>query len=299
MHRTASRRATALAGVALLALTACGASEEPAATTDPVPVEEAGEATGQDAEATAQQRDTEDPEASDGGGDEAETSAATVPGSDQGRTVIVDLTIEEDLFTEQDGERRLPAEALAAELEGLGGVAEERPDGAAPPACETDLRYVPGADVRCTVTTTFDGASTERVFVAHPITAPGGVPGVLFTADEPLTEEARWATFNRENEVIALGMGGAYGMEPVPAERLATSVQSALDFEYRDDRIDTTGWDLTVQECAGELDFERLAPVKCTAQDDATSETRTVWALPGRFFGQEPGLIISVEPAGA
>ena len=290
---------SALAAGALLGLAACGPSEQPAAT-DPAPVEETTSAPSADPEATTQ---SSAPPASDGGGTEnqpdgEETTASDVPGSEEGRPLIIARTVPEDRVTVQDGEKRLPAQELAAVLEELGGVAEETPDMAEPATCENDLRYVPSADVRCTVTATFDGSSEERVFVAHPITAPGGASGVLFTADEPLTEEARWATFNGDNEVVALGMGGVYGMEPVPAEQLMTDVQTALDFDYRDEGIDTSGWDLTAKECEGELDFERLAPVKCTAEDAATSQSRTVWALPGTFFGQEPGLIVSVETAG-
>ena len=51
--------------------------------------------------------------------------------------------------------------------------------------------------------------------------------------------------------------------------------------------LGTQEWDLTVESCEGDLDFERLAPVRCNATG-ADGEPVTMWALRGTLFGQEP-----------
>src|SRR5699024_4874819 len=126
----------------------------------------------------------------------------------------------------------------------------------------------------------------EMTLYAHPIAVPGGGHGVLYTAEEPMTEDARWATFNGDNQATAIGMGGAYGMDPVPAPQLVADMQTVIDFDFTRDPVDTSQWTYTVQQCAGELDFERLVPVRCTATNDVTGADHTAWALPGTFYGK-------------
>lgn len=303
--RTTPRRIralAALAGAVLLGLAACGTAQDPSSTDEE-----------QTTVAEEQGQPDEDPERTDESTDSQEaqqdperTGDATEPtdeptaadgdaadGSDAPRSIVFVSNVE-DRLQEEGGERRVAAEDLAAFLQDLGGVAEEPPAGAEPAACETDLRYVAGADVRCTVTASFDGSDRDMVFYAHPITTPGGEAGVLFTADDPLTEDARWATFHEGVETVMLGQGGAYGMEPIPADQLVDDVQGVVDFDSWHDDLGTHEWDLTVESCEGDLDFERLAPVRCNATG-ADGEPVTMWALPGTLFGQEPGLIVSAE----
>ena len=113
--------------------------------------------------------------------------------------------------------------------------------------------------------------------------------------DEPLTADARWASFNGNNEATAIGMGGAYGMDTTPADRLVADMQTVIDFDFRNAQVDTTQWNFTVQDCPSPLDSEQLSPVRCTATNDETGAEHIAWALPGTFYGQEPGLIVSVE----
>ncbi|MFQ6486059.1 hypothetical protein [Brachybacterium epidermidis] len=297
-----TRALAALAGAVLLGLSACGTAQDPSSAD--------GEQT---TVAAAQGQPDEDPERTDGSTDPQETQQdpertgdATEPtdeataaegdaadGSDAPRSIVLVSSVE-DRLQEEGGERRVAAEDLAVILQDLGGAAEEPLAGAEPAACETDLRYVAGADVRCTVTASFDGSDRDTVFYAHPMTTPGGQAGILFTADDPLTEEARWATFHEGVETVMLGQGGAYGMEPIPADQLVDDVQGVVDFDSWHEDLGTQEWDLTVESCEGDLDFERLAPVRCNATG-ADGEPRTMWALPGTLFGQEPGLIVSAE----
>lgn len=295
-----TRALTALAGVALLGITACGTAQDTPST---------------DAERTTTVQENapqdeapqdEAPQSSDNGGadeapgstDDATTGAAedgaTVEGSDAGRALVFVQSVEQQRLLGEDGERRLPAQDLAEILQDMGGPGDEPPADAEPAACETDLRYVASADVRCTVTASFDGNDREMVFYAHPITSPGGEAGILYTADEPMTEDARWATFHDGVETVMLGQGGAYGMEPIPADQLARDVQSVVDFDHWRSDIGTEQWDLSVESCESEMDFDRLAPVPCEATD-ADGSPVTMWALPGTLFGQEPGLIVSAE----
>lgn len=74
--------------------------------------------------------------------------------------------------------------------------------------------------MRCTVTASFDGTEQEMTLCAHPLAAPDRAHGILYTADEPVTEDARWATFSGDNEATALSVGGTYGMDPIPADYL-------------------------------------------------------------------------------
>lgn len=290
-----TRALTALAGAALLGMTACSTGQD----TPPTDAEQT---------TTVQENAPQDeaPQSSDNGGadgtpgstDEATTGAAeddaTVEGSDAGRALVFVQSVEQQRLLDEDGERRLPAQDLAEILQDMGGPGEEPPADAEPAACETDLRYVAGADVRCTVTASFDGSDREMVFYAHPVTSPGGEAGILYTADEPMTGDARWATFHDGVETVLLGKGGAYGMEPIPADQLARDVQSVVDFDHWNAGTGTDQWDLTVESCGGEMDFDRLAPVRCEATDTDGSAV-TMWALPGTLFGQEPGLIVSAE----
>ena len=103
------------------------------------------------------------------------------------------------------------------------------------------------------------------------------------------------ATFYGNNEATAIGMGGAYGMDPIPVDRLVADMQTVIDFDFSNDQVDTTQWNFTVQDCLSPLDFEQLSPVRCTATNDRTGAEHIAWALPGTFYGQEPGLIVSVE----
>lgn len=290
-----TRALTALAGAALLGITACGTAQD----TPPTDAEQT---------TTVQENAPQDeaPQSSDNGGadeapeptDEATTGPAeddaTVEGSDEGRSLVFVQSVEQQRLLDEDGERRLPAQDLAEILQDMGGVAEEPPADAEPAACETDLRYVAGADVRCTVTASFDGSDREMVFHAHPVTSPGGEAGILYTADEPMAGDARWATFHDGVETVLLGKGGAYGMEPIPADQLARDVQSVVDFDHWNSGTGTEQWDLSVDSCEGAMDFDRLAPVRCEATD-ADGSAVTMWALPGTLFGQEPGLIVSAE----
>lgn len=300
-ERTTPRRTralVALAGAALLGVTACG-SEQDTAPADPeqTTVVEESEQGSEDPEQSEPAGEAPEPTDDDQTGDDqavTDQPGDEVEGSDQGRSLVFVTEVEPEQLQEQDGERRVPAQHLAEILQDMGGVAEEPPADAEPAACETDLRYVAGADVRCTVTASFDGNDRDMVFHAHPITSPGGAAGVLFTADAPLTEEARWATFHEGVETVLLGQGGAYGMDPIPVDQLARDMQGVVDFDDWHGENGTEQWDLTVQNCEGELDFERLAPVRCNATDSEGTEV-TMWALPGTHFGREPGLIVSAE----
>lgn len=273
--------ATAMAAATLITLAGCGPAEGPRA-----PESE-----------TVERRDSaggEDP-AADGNEAEDGAEAEEVQGSAERRALVFIHVVEPERLIDEDGEMRLPSADLAEIIQDLGGVAEESSPGSDPASCENDLRYVASADVRCTVTAAFDGTERDLVMYAHPIAAPGGGHGILYTADEPLTEDARWATFNGGNEATALGMGGAYGMDPIPADYLVAHMQTVIDFDFRHDQVDTTQWTFTVQDCPSALDFEQLAPVRCTATHEETGAERIAWALPGTFYGQEPGLIVSVE----
>lgn len=278
-----------MAAATLIALTGCGPAEDPAAPATEVTEQEDPATGGADDDAG------DDDPAADGSEDEDRTSHDEVQGSAEPRALVFVHLIEPERLIDQDGEKRLPSADLAEIAQNLGGVAEEPPPGADPASCENDLRYVASADVRCTVTAVFDGTEREETLYAHPLAAPGGAHGILYTVDEPLTEDARWATFNGDNEATAIGMGGAYGMEPIPADRLVADMQTVIDFDFRHDPIDTTQWTYTVQDCPSALNFEQLAPVRCTATHDETGAEHIAWALPGTFYGQEPGLIVSVE----
>lgn len=289
--RRSIRSATALAAALMIVLAGCGDTEGPPAAET----------------ATAEQEDTaDDPSAQeteeqDSAAEEEDTEgAAAVPGSDDGRAVVFIHVVEPEHLVDHDGEKRLPAQDLAQILQDMGGPAGEPGPGVEPASCENELRYVASADVLCTVTPEFDGIEQEMTMYAQPIAAPGGGNGVLYTADEPLTEDGRWATFNGDNEVTAIGMGGAYGMEPIPAEQLPADMQTVVDFDFVHDPVDTSQWDFTVRDCPSALDFDQLAPVRCTATHDGTGAEHVAWALPGTFYGQEPGLIVSIEtvPAG-
>ncbi|NMA78306.1 MAG: hypothetical protein GX960_13770 [Actinomycetales bacterium] len=291
--RRRTRAATAMAAATLIALTGCGPAEDP-----PAPATEAAEQEEPAAEGTHDDAGGDagdDDPAADGSEDVNRTSDDGAQGSAEPRALVFVHLIEPERLIDQDGEKRLPSADLAEIAQNLGGVAEEPPPGADPASCENDLRYVASADVRCTVTAVFDGTEREETLYAHPLAAPGGAHGILYTVDEPLTEDARWATFNGDNEATAIGMGGAYGMEPIPADRLVADMQTVIDFDFRHDPIDTTQWTYTVQDCPSALDFEQLAPVRCTATHDETGAEHIAWALPGTFYGQEPGLIVSVE----
>lgn len=264
--------ATAMAAATLITLAGCGPAEE---------------------EPTAPQTDGVEQE--DPASEKEPTGTDEVPGSAEPRSLVFVHIVEPERLSDVDGETRLPSEDLAEILQSMGGVAEEPSAGSEPASCENDLRYVASADVRCTVTAAFDGAEQEMTMYAHPLAAPGGAHGILYTADDPLTEDARWATFNGDNEVTAIGMGGAYGMEPIPADQLPAHMQTVIDFDFVHSPVDTSQWTFTVQDCPSALNFDQLAPVRCTATHEETGAEHTAWALPGTFYGQEPGLIVSVE----
>ncbi|WP_181869844.1 hypothetical protein, partial [Brachybacterium alimentarium] len=57
-----------------------------------------------------------------------------------------------------------------------------------------------------------------------------------------------WATFNGNNKATPIGMGGAYGMDPIPAGQLVADMQTVIDFDFRNDQIDTTQWTFSVQD---------------------------------------------------
>lgn len=271
--------ATALAAATLITLAGCGPAVDP-----PVPEAE-----------TVEREDSagDDDPAADANEEGADAEEAQ--GSAERRALVFIDVVEPERLIDEDGEMRLPSADLAEIIQDLGGVAEEPSPGSDPASCDNDLRYVASADVRCTVTAAFGGSERELTMYAHPVAAPGGAHGILYTADEPLTEDARWATFNGNNEATALGMGGAYGMDPIPADDLVASMQTVIDFDFRNDQVDTTQWTFTVQDCPSALDFEQLAPVRCAATHDETGAEHIAWALPGTFYGQEPGLIVSVE----
>lgn len=273
--------ATAMAAATLITLAGCGPAEDPPAPETEV-VEQEGPA-------------GDDDPAPGGNEDDDRTSAEEVQGSAERRSLVFVHVVEPERLIDEDGEMRLPSADLAEIVQGMGGVAEEPSPGSDPASCENDLRYVASADVRCTVTAAFDGREREMALYAHPLAAPGGAHGILYTADEPLTEDARWATFNGDNEATAIGMGGAYGMDPIPADQLVADMQAVVDLDFRNDQVDTTQWTFTVQNCPSALDFEQLAAVRCTATHDETGAEHIAWALPGTFYGQEPGLIVSVE----
>ena len=299
--RRGIRSATALAAAALLALAGCGTGEEPhAPDTDAVEQEAPAEGEQQDDDADEGDLDGQDTGDDTATQDDATDASEEASGSDEGRALVFIHVVEPERLVDHDGETRLPAADLAEILQGMGGPAEEPSPGADPAACESELRYVASADVQCTVTAAFDGSEQEMTLYAHPIAAPGGAHGILYTADEPLTEDGRWAMFNGDNEATAIGMGGAYGMDPIPADQLISDMQTVIDFDFVHDAVDTSQWAFTVQECPDDLDFDRLAPVRCTATHDETGAEHVAWALPGTFYGQEPGLIVSVEmvPAG-
>lgn len=240
---------------------------------------------------------SDDDPSADGNEDEDEdrTNAQEVHGSAEPRALVFVHVVEPERLIDEDGEMRLPSADLAEIAQDMGGVAEEPSPDSDPASCENDLRYVASADVRCTVTAAFDGTERDLIMYAHPLAAPGGAHGILYTLDEPLTEDARWATFNGDNEATAIGMGGAYGMDPIPADYLVEQMQTVIDFDFRNDQVDTTQWTFTIQDCPSALDFEQLAPVRCTATHDETGAEHIAWALPGTFYGQEPGLIVSLE----
>lgn len=271
--------ATAMAAAALITLAGCGPAEDaPAPETETVGQEDSAGGDDPDADANEDGADAEE-----------------VQGSAERRSLVFIHLVEAERLIDEDGETRLPSADLAEIIQDLGGVAEGPTPGTNPASCENDLRYVASADVRCTVTAAFDGTERDLIMYAHPLAAPGGAHGILYTADEPLTEDARWATFNGDNEATAIGMGGAYGMNPIPAEQLVADMQTVIDFDFQHDPVDTTQWTFTVQDCPSALDFEQLAPVRCTATHDETGAEHVAWALPGTFYGQEPGLIVSVE----
>lgn len=272
--------ATATAAATLITLAGCGPAEDP-----PTP----------ETETVEQENPARGADPSDGDEDEVRASAKEVHGSAERRALVFIHVVEPERLIDTDGEMRLPSADLAEIVQDMGGVTEEPSPGSDPASCENDLRYVASADVRCTVTAAFDGTERDLIMYAHPLAAPGGAHGILYTLDEPLTEDARWATFNGDNETTALGMGGAYGMDPIPADYLVEQMQTVIDFDFRNDQVDTTQWTFTVQDCPSALDFEQLAPVRCTATHDETGAEHTAWALPGTFYGQEPGLIVSLE----
>lgn len=295
---SARRRAATLAALTtalLLAATGCGPAEDP-----PAPASPDTQDTTADATRPAEETPTEETDDGERPTVTASPSAGEVPGSAEARSLVFVHSVEPGRLIEADGEQRLPAGDLAEIAEDMGGVSEGPGPDADPPSCEKDLRYVASADVRCAVTSTFDGSTRELTLVAHPIAAPGGAHGILFVLDDPLTEDARWATFNGANEVTAIGMGGAYGLDPIPAEQLVTDMQTVIDFDVTLDDVDTSQWTYTVRACPSALDFAQLTPVRCTATHDVTGEVHVAWALPGTFYGQEPGLIVSIElvPAG-
>lgn len=294
---------TALAAAVLIGLAGCGGSEEPP---DPVSSDieqESHPEDSQDDHAAERDEDGGDNDSEDPEGivdDESDSAEEGVSGSEAGRALVFVHLVEPERLTGDDGEVRLPVADVAEILQDMGGVAEEPSPGAELADCESDLLYVASADVRCTVTASFDGSEQELTMYAQPIAAPGGAHGILYTADGPLTEDGRWATFNGNNEATAIGMGGAYGMDPIPAEQLVGDMQTVIDFDFVHDRVDTSQWTFTVQDCPNELNFDQLAPVRCTATHDETGAEHIAWALPGTFYGQEPGLIVSIEmvPAG-
>lgn len=269
-----------MAAATLIALTGCGPAEDPPAS---------------ETEAVEQDGPTGDDDPAVGGTEEERTSGDEVLGSAERRALVFVHVVEPERLVDEDGETRLPSADLAEIVQDLGGVAEAPSPESDPASCENGLRYVASADVRCTVTADFDGTEREETVYAHPLAAPGGGHGVLYTVDEPLTEDARWATFNGNNETTAIGMGGVYGMDPIPAEQLVADMQTVIDFDFRHAPVDTTQWTFTVQNCPSALDFEQLAPVRCTATHEETGAEHIAWALPGTFYGQEPGLIVSVE----
>lgn len=297
------RSVAALAAAVLIGLAGCGGSEDPPDPETSAHEQESAPEGSQDEDAAEQgegsgAHGSEEPEGP--ADDESDPVEDGVSGSEAGRSLVFIPVVEPERLTDHDSEVRLPAADLAEILQDMGGVAEEPSAGADPADCESDLRYVASAEVRCTVTAAFDGREREMTMYAQPIAAPGGGHGILYTADDPLTEDGRWATFNGNNQATALGMGGAYGMDPIPAEQLVSSMQTVIDFDYVHDPVDTSQWTFTVQDCPSELTFEQLAPVRCTATHDETGAEHVAWALPGRFYGQEPGLIVSLEmvPAG-
>lgn len=303
--RRSIQSATALAAATMVALAGCGSAEDPPEPeTSAVEQEDSADDGDPQDEATGQDdADTQDPQEQDPDehtATEDEDGPAAVPGSDEGRSVVFIHIVEPERLVDHDGEKRLPGQDLAQILQDMGGPAGEPETGVEPASCENELRYVTGADVLCTVTPEFDGIEQEMTMYAQPIAAPGGGHGILYTADEPLTEDGRWATFNGNNEATAIGMGGAYGMDPIPAEQLVGDMQTVIGFDFTHEPIDNSQWTFTVQDCPSELTFEQLAPVRCTATHDETGAEHVAWALPGSFYGQEPGLIVSIEmvPAG-
>ena len=298
------RNVTVLAAAVLIGLAGCGGSEDPSEPETSAIDQESHPEDSQDDHAAEQGGDGDDNDAEEPEGaadDESDSAEDGVPGSEAGRALVFIHVLEPERLTDDEGEVRLPAADLAEILQDMGGVAEEPSAGVEPAACESDLLYVASADVRCTVTASFDGSEQEMTLYAQPIAAPGGGHGILYTADDPLTEDGRWAMFNGDNEATAIGMGGAYGMDPIPAEQLVGDMQTVIDFDFTHDSVDTSDWTFTVQDCPSELSFDQLAPVRCTATHDETGAEHVAWALPGSFYGQEPGLIVSIEmvPAGA
>ena len=159
--------------------------------------------------------------------------------------------------------------------------------------CDGDLPLAPGYEVPCMVVAGMDSAE-RRDARAYPVVLAGGEPAVLFAfTPDGVPETAREALYDGQNEVIAMEMGGAYGMDPVEPAQLVRDVQSVIDTSAEDPAAD---WGLTVTSCEGPLDATRFEPVTCEAEADGSGgATVRLRVLPGTFMLAEPGLIVSAD----
>lgn len=216
---------------------------------------------------------------SDSGGDAAPVADAAV------------LTAVSEALDVDDAERTAEGYPIIAQKD-LEAALESTTNGSEA-ACDGDLTTVAGNEVPCTVVAGMDSAE-QRDARAYPVVLAGGGTAVLFAfTSDGISATAREALYDGQNEIIAMGMGGAYGMEPVEPAQLARDVQSVIDNMAEDPATD---WGLTVTSCETALDTSRFEPVTCEAEADGSGGAMIrLRVLPGTFLLAEPGLIVSAD----
>lgn len=303
---TARRTRTALAavaGAALLSMSACGSGPEEGAGNDPeAPIEAsdggsekgAGGGEADDEGASGDDADTEEPGASEGGADEDDgAGAGTEDGSGEegasGERTRIMLVTEIPSEDSGDGWPVLAPEELAALLtEPFGGTAD----------CEEELELAPGMTSTCTGPSSMDSTDPEQEWTAQSARIPtegelgeGGSVAVLFTTGSGLSGPAE-SLLEESTELTGLGFGSMYGAEDLSAEDLENDTLEVLTSQNAYVRLDDAGWDSV--SCEGGLSFDVFEPTPCTATT-AEGASYELQVAPGSYVDNDQGLLVGIS----
>lgn len=290
--RIRTARLGALAGAALLALSACGSSteDESAVEQPPAASDGVGTTTPEDDAEDTDEADEEDSEGTDDAAEDSDADEDTSAEDDEG----VDAPLPADermlsLFVREApvaGDAEQPvidaedlADLLASTYMADGGAAEAE--------CGEGLFYTAGDMATCSLTV--EGRES-MAWVAHPVWGPSegadASLAVLFLHGSSPTKDALEAIGPNHRTVVG-GKGTMYGADaPIPADQLGPD---ALD------TLEITGYPASFSAitCEDDLDMQRFDPVACSAEK-SEGGTVTVQVLPAPQQNDDPGLMVSV-----